>query len=184
MVIKNFFIIFFFVIHKFIEKSLNYTFTSAKKSLFYTHNNKTKNEKVIEIMKLYSSVVSTVNKIFTKTNGRHWYAEDTFDKVFFGGHYGDGKFRINKNYRHNCIVKALFKIEELDNVQKISTEEAKKYIPAVIAEYENFRNEQVEKYFGTWENLEKHWAKVEEEIDEYYANIEWKCTEYEICKKF
>lgn len=134
-------------------------------------------------MKLSNSVVSTVNKIFTKTNGRHWYFEDIFDEVFFGGHYGDGKYRLNKNYRHNCIVKALLKFEELDNVKKISTEEAKKYIPAVIAEYENFRNEHVEKYFGTWENLEKHWAKVEEEIEKLYENIEYKCTEYEIFGK-
>ena len=38
--------------------------------------------------------------------------------------------------------------------------------------------EEAKKYFGTWENLEKHWAKVEKEIDEEiekrYANM--KCT--------
>lgn len=112
-------------------------------------------------MKLCGSVVSIVNEILTKTNGRHWYAEDTFDKVFCGGHFGYGNRRLRKDYRHECIVTALFKCEELDNVKKISTEEAKKYIPAVVEEYEKFRNENVEKYFGTWENLEKHWAKVE-----------------------
>lgn len=122
-------------------------------------------------MSIYNSVISTVNKIFTKSHGSHWYVEDTFDHVFFGGYYGDGKFRLSKNYRRNCMIKALLKFEELNNVKSISIEEAKKYIPAVVAEYEKFRNENVEKYFGTWENMEKHYAEVRKEIESYYEKL-------------
>ena len=99
---------------------------------------------------IYNSVIVTVNKIFTKSYGRHWYKEDIFDEIFFGGHYGDGKYRLNKNYRRNCIFRALMKFEELDNVKTISIEEAKKYIPAVVKEFEKFRNDNVKKYFGNW----------------------------------
>lgn len=122
-------------------------------------------------MILYNSVVATVNKIFTKSYGRHGNVEDIFDKVFFGGHFGDGKLRLNKNYRRKCMVKALRKFEELDNVQTISIEDAKKYIPAVVAEYEKFRNDYVEKYFGTWENMKNHYAEVKKERERYIEQI-------------
>lgn len=122
-------------------------------------------------MILYNSVIATVNKIFTKSYGRHGYVEDTFDKVFFGGHYGDGKFRLNKNYRRKCMARALRKFDELDNVKTISLEDAKKYIPAVVAEYEKFRNEYVEKYFGTWENMKKHYTEVKKEHERFIERL-------------
>lgn len=122
-------------------------------------------------MILYNSVVATVNKIFTKSYGRHGNVANIFDSVFFGGHYGDGKFCLNKNYRRKCMVRALRKFEELDNVKSISIEDAKKYIPAVVAEYERFRNEYVEKYFGTWENMENHYAEVKKERERYIERL-------------
>ena len=88
------------------------------------------NRKDIEMAGIYNSVIVTVNKIFTKAYGRHWYKEDIFDEIFFGGHYGDGKYRLNKNYRRNCILRALMKFEELNNVKTITKEEAKKYMEA------------------------------------------------------
>lgn len=125
---------------------------------------------------VYNSVIATVNKIFTKKYGRHWFKEDIFDYVFFGGHYGDGKTCLKKTYRRNCIIKALLKFDELEDVMSITKEEAEKYIPAVVEEYEKFRNERVEKYFGTWENMEKHYEEVkkkeEEERERLYKNIE------------
>lgn len=125
---------------------------------------------------IYSSVIVTVNKIFTKSYGRHWYKEDIFDEIFFGGHYGDGKYRLNKNYRRNCIFRALMKFEELNNVKTISEEEAKKYIPAVVEEFEKFRNDNVKKYFGNWENMKKHYEELKEEaekeMERRYNNIE------------
>lgn len=122
-------------------------------------------------MILYNSVIATVNKIFTKSYGRHGNVKNTFDSVFFGGHYGDGKFRVNKNYRRKCMIVALRKFEELDNVKTISLEDAKKYIPAVVAEYENFRNAYVEKYFGTWENMEKHYIEVVKERERFIEKL-------------
>ena len=125
---------------------------------------------------VYNSVIATVNKIFTKKYGRHWFKEDIFDYVFFGGHYGDGKTCLKKTYRRNCIIKALLKFDELEDVTSITKEEAEQYIPAVVEEYEKFRNERVEKYFGTWENMEKHYEEVkkeeEEKIERLYKNIE------------
>lgn len=130
---------------------------------------------------IYNSVIVTVNKIFTKAYGRHWYKEDVFDEIFFGGHYGDGKYRLNKNYRRNCILRALMKFEELDNVKTISKEEAKKYIPAVVEEFEKFRNDNVKKYFGNWENMKKHYEELKEEaekeMERRYNNIEAHCSE-------
>lgn len=130
-------------------------------------------------MTLYNKVVTEVNKIFTKEHGRHWHMHDTFDKVFLAGHFGNGKQRLKKNYRHKCIVKALWEFPELNDVKQISKEEAKKYVPACVKAFEDFRNSYVKKYFGTWEKMEKHYEEVQKEYEARRARrwedlqIEW-----------
>lgn len=125
-------------------------------------------------MGIYSSVVTTVNKAFTKNHGKHWFIENKFDEIFLKGKFGDGKIYINNHYRRNCMIKALWDFKELHGVKSITVEEAKKYVPTVIAEVEKFRNDIVKKYFGTWENFEKHYAeemKKEEEAEYYFREI-------------
>lgn len=124
-------------------------------------------------MAIYNKVITEVNKIFTKEHGRHWGIKDTFDNVFLPGYFGDGKQRLKKNYRQKCIVKALWEFPELHDVKEISKEEAKKYVPACVKVFEDFRNGYVEKYFGTWEKMEKHYEEVEKANEARRNAREW-----------
>lgn len=133
-------------------------------------------------MAIYNKVVTQVNKIFTKKHGSHWYIKDTFDRVFFYGHYGDGKYRLSKTYRQNCILKALWEFPELHGVKEISKEEAQKYVPACVKEFEDFRNSYVKKYFGTWEKMEKHYEEVQKAIEARSAAREYETIEISLLK--